>query len=343
MRFTTLAITTALAVGPCGMVYAQVAPPSSPGLLVASRLLALDEAWRLAESAHPALKAKQAQLQAVQGALADARSPFYNNPQASVDLTRRQVPRAGSGDARQQEWGAGLSQTLETGGQATAVKSITGRGVEAQVDGELVLIGKPVLFSEIPGSGLPAAVAAANKDLVAAGRTTMVVRKGQRFLGILAVMDTPRPVAPQVMAELRALGIERLIMISGDNQQVAEAVAKSVGLTEARGDLMPEQKVEAIKALREAYGKVAMVGDGVNDAPAMANATVGIAMGAAGSDVALETADVALMADDLAQLPFAVGLSRSTSRIIKQNLYVNLGVVAVLISPTSRLAVAPKA
>lgn len=214
------------------------------------------------------------------------------------------------------------------------VKSITGRGVQALVDGEVVHIGKPVLFSELPDSAMPAAVDDANKQMVAAGRTTMVVRKGQRFLGVIGVMDTPRPVAAQVMAELRKLGIERLIMISGDNQQVADAVAKSVGLTEARGDLMPEQKVEAIKALRQTHGKVAMVGDGVNDAPAMANSTVGIAMGAAGSDVALETADVALMADDLAQLPFAVGLSRSTSRIIKQNLWVSLGVVAVLIPAT---------
>lgn len=217
---------------------------------------------------------------------------------------------------------------------ASDVKSITGRGVQAQVDGETVHIGKPILFSELPDSMLPAAVADENTKLVAAGRTTMVVRKGQRFIGVLGVMDTPRPVAGQVMAELRKLGIERLIMISGDNQQVAEAVAKNVGLTEARGDLMPEQKVEAIKELRKAHGKVAMVGDGVNDAPAMANSTVGIAMGAAGSDVALETADVALMADDLGQLPFAVGLSRQTSRIIRQNLWVSLGVVALLIPAT---------
>ena len=214
------------------------------------------------------------------------------------------------------------------------VKSMTGRGVSAQVDGQTVHIGKPVLFSELPDSALPAAVDEANKQLVANGRTTMVVRQGARFLGVLGVMDTPRPVAGQVMAELRQLGIERLIMISGDNQQVADAVAKTVGLTEARGDLMPEQKVEAIKKLRQEHGKVAMVGDGVNDAPAMANATVGIAMGAAGSDVALETADVALMADDLAQLPFAVGLSRSSSRIIKQNLWISLGVVVLLIPAT---------
>ena len=217
---------------------------------------------------------------------------------------------------------------------ASDVKSIIGRGVQAQVDGQWVHIGKPILFSELPDSALPASLAKANAELVTAGRTTMIVRKGQQFLGVIGVMDTPRPVAADVMRELRALGIERLIMISGDNQAVADAVAKTVGLTEAQGDLMPEQKVDAIKALREKHGKVAMVGDGVNDAPAMANATVGIAMGAAGSDVALETADVALMADDLAQLPFAVGLSRSTSRIIKQNLWVSLGVVAVLIPAT---------
>jgi Cd2+/Zn2+-exporting ATPase len=218
--------------------------------------------------------------------------------------------------------------------RAADIKSITGRGIQATVNGQTVHIGKPVLFAELGGPALPDALDKANARLMADGRTTMIVRSGERFLGAIGVMDTPREVAASVMTRLRALGIERLIMISGDNQQVADAVAKSVGLTEARGDLMPEQKVEAIKKLREQHGKVAMVGDGVNDAPAMANATVGIAMGAAGSDVALEAADVALMGDDLGQLPFVVGLSRQTSRIIKQNLWVSLGVVAVLIPAT---------
>ena len=217
---------------------------------------------------------------------------------------------------------------------AQAIESITGRGIKATLDGKDVYIGKPALFDEITGPRLPAALAEANAQQVAAGRTTMIARWGERYLGVLGVMDTPRPQAAGVMARLRAIGIERLIMISGDNQRVAEAVAKTVGLTEARGDLLPEDKVAVIKALRGEAGKVAMVGDGVNDAPAMANATVGIAMGAAGSDVALETADVALMADDITKLPFAVALSRSTSRVIRQNLWVSLGVVAVLIPAT---------
>lgn len=214
------------------------------------------------------------------------------------------------------------------------VTSITGRGIQAQIGGEAVHIGKATLFDVVDGAPLSDEVREINNMLIGTGRTTMIVRKGARYLGVLGVMDTPRPAAPAVMRELQSLGIKRLIMISGDNQQVADAVAKSVGLTEAQGDLMPDDKVKAIQTLRGTAGKVAMVGDGVNDAPAMANATVGIAMGAAGSDVALEAADVALMADDLRQLPLAVGLSRSTSRVIRQNLWVSLGVVAVLIPAT---------
>ena len=161
----------------------------------------------------------------------------------------------------------------------------------------------------------------------------MVVRSGSRDMGAIGLLDTPREAARAALERLREIGIKRMIMISGDHQRVADAIGKQVGIDEAWGDLMPEDKVEAIKKLR-AETKVAMVGDGVNDAPAMATATVGIAMGAAGSDVALETADVALMADNLSHLPFAVGLSRSTRWVIRQNVFVSLGVVGFLVPAT---------
>ena len=216
---------------------------------------------------------------------------------------------------------------------AHALRSITGRGVTAELDGQPVHIGKDDLFREIAGSPLPDELHETVTRLEQAGRTTMIVRQGNRYLGVLGLMDTPRGPAADVILRLRQLGIQRMVMISGDNQRVAEAIAAAVGLDEARGDLMPEDKVETIKKLRREQD-VAMVGDGVNDAPAMANATVGIAMGAAGSDVALETADVALMADDLNHLPFAVGLSRQTSRVIRQNLWMSLGMVAFLVPAT---------
>ena len=217
---------------------------------------------------------------------------------------------------------------------AQGLESITGRGVRARLDGTEVHIGKDDLFDEIGGPPMPEGLRRDVERLETEGRTTMTLRHGDRYLGVLGLMDTARESAMPVVGALRQVGIRRMIMISGDNQRVADAIAGELGLDEAWGDLMPEDKVASIKTLREQEGKVAMVGDGVNDAPAMATATVGIAMGAAGSDVALETADVALMADDLARLPFAVGLSRATSRIIKQNLYVSLGVVALLIPAT---------
>ena len=216
---------------------------------------------------------------------------------------------------------------------ARNIRAITGRGVEARVDDDLVHIGRSELFVEAGGAPVTEEAARAVDALLQGGRTIMIVRRGDRYLGVLGLMDTPREAARATIKRLRDLGIRRMIMISGDSQIVAEAIAREVGLDEAWGDLMPEDKVAAIQKLK-AEQKVAMVGDGVNDAPAMAHATVGIAMGAAGSDVALETADVALMADDLAHLPFAVGLSRQTSRIIRQNLYLSLGVVALLLPAT---------
>lgn len=216
---------------------------------------------------------------------------------------------------------------------ATEVQSITGRGVQATVEGEAVHIGKEALFAEIAGSPLPEALQLAVERLKTNGRTIMIVRKGDQYLGVLGLLDTPREAAKTVIGRLKELGLGRTIMLSGDNQQVANAVAREVGISDVLGDLMPEDKVAAIKRL-SAEGGVAMVGDGVNDAPAMAQATVGIAMGAAGSDVALETADVALMADDLGRLPFAVGLSRQASRIIRQNLWFSLGMVFLLVPAT---------
>ena len=147
-------------------------------------------------------------------------------------------------------------------------------------------------------------------------------------------MDQPRPEAKQVLADLQNIGIKKMVMLTGDNQRVADAVARQIGLTDAKGDLLPEEKVAAIETLKEQENKLAMIGDGVNDAPAMARSTVGIAMGAAGSDVALETADIALMGNRLTNLPFAIGLSKASKRIIRQNLFLSLGMVALLIPLT---------
>ncbi|MBA6113529.1 MULTISPECIES: heavy metal translocating P-type ATPase [Pseudomonas] len=217
--------------------------------------------------------------------------------------------------------------------QAMNLKSLVGRGVRAELDGQFVWIGKVEMFATDGVPALTKTALDAAERLRQSGRTTMVVRRADKDLGVIGLLDTPREGAKEALHKLREMGIGRMIMISGDHNRVADAVAKQVGLDEAWGDLMPDDKVQAIKNLRLS-SKVAMVGDGVNDAPAMAHSSVGIAMGAAGSDVALETADIALMADDIRQLPFAVGLSRHTRSIIRQNLFVSLGIVAILVPST---------
>jgi Zn2+/Cd2+-exporting ATPase len=163
----------------------------------------------------------------------------------------------------------------------------------------------------------------------------MLARSDEQWLGVLGLADRPREGVRDVLDRLRKTGLKRIVMLTGDHRAVGEVIGQEVGVDEVRGELLPGDKVTAIQALLKEYGPVAMVGDGVNDAPALAQATVGIAMGAAGTATALETADVALMADDLARLPFAIGLSRKARAIIRQNLYLSLGVIAVLILATT--------
>lgn len=216
---------------------------------------------------------------------------------------------------------------------AANVEAITGRGVKAGWQGSIVYIGNRELFTERKQT-IPGDIIHKVDELEKNGNTTMLVQQDDVFIGILTLMDIARSDAKKTLSALFKTGIRKMIMLTGDNQKVAEAIAKEIGITEARGNLLPEQKVEAIERLKATETKIAMVGDGVNDAPAMARSTVGIAMGAAGSDVALETADIALMADKLSNLPFAIGLSRRARQIIRQNVFISLGMVAILIPLT---------
>lgn len=226
-----------------------------------------------------------------------------------------------------------LEAELERVPHASETVAITGHGVQAVVEGVGTFLGKPGLFTEHLSRDLPADVAHGAEALAETGRTVVVVATADQFLGVLGLMDTPRDEAKATLAELRRLGVGTMLMLTGDHQRAADAIAQLVGLDEARGDLLPEDKVAVVQDLA-AIGCVAMVGDGVNDAPAMAQASVGVAMGASGSDVALETADVALMGDNLSSLPFAIGLSRASRRVIRQNLWASLGMVAFLIPAT---------
>ena len=218
--------------------------------------------------------------------------------------------------------------------EAKDLEAVLGKGIKATLGSDKVYIGNLDLFESLDEKKPSKETEEKVKSLESDGNTTMLIRQNDSYIGIIALMDTPREEAKTTLEQLKKIGIKRMIMLTGDNQKVADAVAKEIGLTDAWGSLLPEEKVEAIKELRQKEDKVAMVGDGVNDAPAMANSTVGIAMGAAGSDVALETADIALMADKLETLPFAIGLSRKAKGIIKQNLWVSLGIVALLIPAT---------
>ena len=214
---------------------------------------------------------------------------------------------------------------------ASEIRSIPGRGLLGMVAGQRAAIGSSALFD---GHTAPQSDAAANAEVQrqrGLARTATLVSIGDRVCGVLALADQPREQASAQLDQLRAMGVQRLVMLTGDNPEVAREIARVIGVDEVMADLVPEAKVTAVGTLLSQYGSVAFVGDGVNDAPALAAATVGVAMGASGADVALEAADVALMADDLSKLPFAVGLSRAARTIIRQNVAISLGMVALLI------------
>ena len=211
---------------------------------------------------------------------------------------------------------------------AEAVESLAGRGVQGEIRGKRVTVGSHALFdADYPHS-------AEFCDLVhqaeARGETTMLLSVSGKFRGYIAVADVPRPETPGVLRDLRKLG-EKTVMLTGDNAVVARTIAQQVGVDDVRADLLPEDKVTAVQGLLREYGSVAMVGDGINDTPALAAATVGIAMGGAGSAQALETADVALMGDDLTQLPFALGLARFARRLIRQNVGISFAIKALFL------------
>ncbi len=209
-------------------------------------------------------------------------------------------------------------------------QSLTGAGAKGRIDNELIYIGKPGLFAALGVDINP--VQAQIRQLQQAGNTVILVGTGQRLLGLIAVTDPLRPNVADVIRELRHAGIEKIIMLTGDNSLAANAIAARAGIDEVFAELSPEDKKHQVEALDRQYGHVAMVGDGVNDAPALAAAHVGIAMGAVGTDVALETADVALMADDLSRLPYLIRFSRRNRAVIRQNLMLSVLVIGSLVT-----------
>ncbi|WP_198667976.1 cation-translocating P-type ATPase [Saliphagus sp. LR7] len=232
----------------------------------------------------------------------------------------------------------------------TGFESLTGKGIRGEIDGETYYAGKPALFEELgfdlsrvrretDGGVLEEDTAESDdevftKDALAAlereGKTVVLVGTEAELLGAIAIADEVRPASKRAVQRLRELGVERVVMLTGDNEGTARAIAEEVDVDEYRAELLPEEKVDAVEELQAEYGEVAMVGDGINDAPALATAEVGIAMGAAGTDTALETADVALMGDDVGKLPYLYDLSHTANGVIRQNIWVSLGMKFLL-------------
>ena len=280
-----------------------------------------------------------------------------------ADHTKAEVLRYGSGLEQRSEHpiaDAVLDYADDEGtdpASASDFESLTGKGVRGEIDGTIYYAGKPDLFREL-GIDLSHAHAATDGGVVTRetseqseqceqsdcidlldetiptlqeeGKTVVLIGTEETILGVIAIADEVRPEAARTIERLHDRGIEQIVMLTGDNEGTANAIAEQVGVDDYRAELLPDEKVAAIEGLLDEYESVAMVGDGINDAPAMATATLGIVMGAAGTDTALETADIALMGDDLSKLPYLYALSNKANGVIRQNIWASLGVKALL-------------
>ncbi|GAA2012123.1 cation-translocating P-type ATPase [Brevibacterium samyangense] len=211
-----------------------------------------------------------------------------------------------------------------------SVTPVVGKGIVADAHDKRVLIGNVPLLEQY-GIVNDAGAAVAAKKLAAAGKTPMIVAVDESVLGVIGVADTIREDAPEMIRRLHASGVQKVVMLTGDTRLVAEAIGEAVGIDEIHASLLPEDKLDAVAWLQREGHTVAMVGDGVNDAPALATADIGVAMGAAGSAVAVETADIALMGDNLLKLPEAISLAKRTVNVMRQNIWIALITVVVLL------------
>lgn len=200
----------------------------------------------------------------------------------------------------------------------TNFQSVTGKGAYATVDNQIIYVGSMKWATSL--TSVDQNIESQVKNLQEQGKTVVAAVSNNQLIGLVAIADQLRHESKDVLNKLNALKVKHMVMLTGDAEPTAQAIATSLKMTDVRAGLLPEEKLKAIKDLRKQFGAVAMVGDGVNDAPALATANVGIAMGGAGTDAALETADIALMGDDLTKLPYTIGLSRKTLRIIKENI-----------------------
>jgi Cd2+/Zn2+-exporting ATPase len=220
---------------------------------------------------------------------------------------------------------------------AEDVHQVIGQGAGGRVLGKQVVVGRP----RTPWMQDESLKSFSDRvhELARQGRTTVAVSVDDRPIGLIALADLPRAQAASVLQELGGIGIRHIAMLTGDHREAGQAVARELGIEHCHAELLPEDKLQIVDDMEDAHGSIAMIGDGVNDAPALARATVGIAMGAAGADVAMETADIVLMGSDLRKLPEAVGVSRFSRRIIAQNLLIALGVI-IVVGPLAALGFA---